>query len=146
MNTDKHLLDVRRLILELDLSTVAKNMISKQGWLKSEVNACSILYKNYLFLRYKYPDEDLPPSQDIDEFWHNHILDTKKYREDCEKIFGCYLDHNPNLDIDSTTSMADLNHPFATTQRLHAKEFGYSITGVRYTKFSHLIRRILGDD
>ena len=35
---------------------------------------------------------------DVDEFWHQHILDTRKYRDDCENIFGHYMDHTPGLD------------------------------------------------
>ena len=29
----------------------------------------------------------------MDGFWHMHILDTKAYREDCQKIFGRFIDH-----------------------------------------------------
>lgn len=142
---DPKLREIRNCIDALDLSKIARNMVIKQGWLTSEVAECSILYRNFLYLQYKYPDEILAPSEDIDEFWHNHILDTKQYKLDCEKIFGKYLDHYPYFGIDGATTMDDLNNSFARTQELHAKEFGYPIAGIRYTKFCRLVRKFLGE-
>ena len=35
-------------------------------------------------------------SRSVDEVWHEHILWTQKYRQDCERIFeGRFLDHVP---------------------------------------------------
>ncbi len=133
--------DAEKYINELDLSVITRNLVLKQGWLESEVLEAIKLYKNFLFLHLKYPNEILAPSEDIDEVWHDHILNTKKYRLDCEKIFGRYLDHQPNFDMEDTSS----NISFARTQELHLKEFGYPIVGVRFTKFCRLMRRLLGD-
>ncbi len=33
----------------------------------------------------------------MDDFWHQHILDTRKYRDDSETVFGYYMDHTPSL-------------------------------------------------
>ncbi len=33
------------------------------------------------------------PGSEADKVWHNHILDTPKYRRDCNDIFDGYLDH-----------------------------------------------------
>ncbi len=35
------------------------------------------------------------PSQAVDDFWHEFILNTKAYREFCSEAFGRYLDHVP---------------------------------------------------
>lgn len=41
-------------------------------------------------------DQDkLEFSQAIDIVWHTHILFTKKYHADCQKLFGRYLHHLP---------------------------------------------------
>lgn len=38
----------------------------------------------------------LPPiSHEMDELWHTHILDTKKYAKDCEYVFGKFIHHFP---------------------------------------------------
>lgn len=134
--------EIKNYIHELDLSMVANNMVLKQKWLPSEVKDACQFYKNFLFLKYKYPHETLAPSEDIDEFWHNHILDTERYRQDCEKIFGCYLDHYPYFGIDGRTTLDDLGAAFATTQRLHKEEFGIPIVSVRYTDICRYFRRL----
>lgn len=35
------------------------------------------------------------PNKQIDEMWHEHILDTRKYSDDCQTVFGYYLHHTP---------------------------------------------------
>ena len=35
------------------------------------------------------------PSQIVDDFWHEFILNTKAYRDFCNGAFGRYLDHVP---------------------------------------------------
>jgi hypothetical protein len=29
----------------------------------------------------------MPPTKDIDMFWHAHILDTYQYEADCDRIY-----------------------------------------------------------
>jgi hypothetical protein len=35
----------------------------------------------------------------VDTFWHYHILDTLKYAEDCQAVFGYFLHHFPYLGL-----------------------------------------------
>ena len=67
------------------------------GWDKDFASEIAQLYKTFLFLNKKYPEEILVPTREIDEFWHLHILFTKKYHEDCQNIFGYYLHHQPQM-------------------------------------------------
>jgi hypothetical protein len=140
---EENLLKAKQAIENLDLTMVANNMVKKLGWLQSEVDEACVLYRNFLFLNYKYPNEKIVPSEDVDEFWHNHILDTKKYKIDCENIFGSYLDHYPYFGMDGVSTIRDADSAFARTQELHKKEFGYFIGGVQLNKFCRLIRRFL---
>jgi len=39
----------------------------------------------------------VPRSRDLDDFWHEHILDTTWYAEDCNTILGSFIHHNPHL-------------------------------------------------
>ncbi len=39
-----------------------------------------------------------PWSDDLDLFWHEHILDTMKYAQDCKCIFGHFIQHDPHID------------------------------------------------
>src|SRR5258706_3472526 len=91
-----------KYIQSLEFTKIIDKLVNIFGWLKEDALATSELYKNYLILQKKYGKEyaNLPPSDDIDEFWHNHILDTDQYIYDCQQIFGFYLRHYPYLGID----------------------------------------------
>src|ERR1700687_4559819 len=66
-----------------------------QGWSKEYVERMAIAYKRFLTLLVTHPETTVAPSKDIDKFWHGHILDTMKYAEDCEQVFGYFLHHFP---------------------------------------------------
>lgn len=109
----------------LDFNPIINKLIDQMGWRKEHALEACDLYRKYLILQKKYNHlYNLPPSEDIDEFWHMHILDTKAYRRDCDIIFGYYLDHYPYLGIDENTNLDDLGNAFQKTQELFALEFG----------------------
>ncbi len=119
-------------IYSIDFSMIIEKMVKNGGWRMSDALATAKLYCNFLYLNKKYPsDAILPPSEDIDEFWHYHILDTRKYLIDCDAIFGNYLHHYPYLIVDHHLNHADLNQAFEVTQHLHQIEFGEPIFATR---------------
>lgn len=89
----------KRHIRHLELASIRAKMIEKLGWSSDQADQVEIAYKGFLYALARKDPEDLisPPTQEVDEFWHEHILDTRKYREDCDKIFGRYMDHTPGL-------------------------------------------------
>lgn len=124
--------EIKDDIMSIDLSLILDKMENLQGWSHEDVKEADKLYRNYLFLLAKYPDKFLPPSEDIDEVWHNHILDTKKYREDCKKIFGKYLDHSPSYFRDyPEKEVKKLEESFTETRYLYQKEFGIPLYQIR---------------
>lgn len=124
--------EVKDYIQSIDFSMIIKKMVKHQGWRETDAQAISKMYRNFLFIKRKYGHEyKLPPSEEIDEFWHNHILDSEKYRTDCLHIFGTYLDHYPYFGIDGKTNLDDLNQSFGMTQKLYYQEFGEYIYQVR---------------
>jgi len=125
--------EAKQYIYSIDFSMIVNKMIKHQGWQKNEAETVCALYRNFLFLNKKYQDQhgQLPPSEEVDEFWHNHILDTEKYRRDCQVIFGRYIDHYPYFGIDSKSTLKDLDEAFKSTQQLHKQEFGDYIYMVR---------------
>jgi len=97
-----------------------------EGWTREYADSIEIAYKNYLAMLVKYQDdaEDILLSEDVDEFWHTHILQTIKYTEDCETMFGKYLHHTPHV---GEVTQADLDRRAALaekTRRLYEREFG----------------------
>ena len=82
----------------------------------SDMTQIENLYRSFLWLCRQYPGNRLAPSRIIDDYWHQHILDTKKYEQDCSAIFGYFLHHAP-------TNEAIANTQFKATIKLVAKHF-----------------------
>lgn len=86
---------------ELNLEPIAHQLM-QSGWTYQQTMCAINRYKIFLFLIYLYPHTPLVPTQEIDQVWHCHILHTRKYREDCQMLFGYFIDHEPNLKIRQT--------------------------------------------
>lgn len=86
-------------IRNLDLSSIRAKLVEKMAWSPEQARAVEMDYKRFLYALVHNEEGGVlsPPTQDVDEFWHQHILDTRKYREDCRTIFGHYVDHSPGL-------------------------------------------------
>lgn len=112
----------------MDLSNLVNKLVVRCGWVAKDAQKTAEMYKRYLILKLKYGKEyKLPPSEEIDEFWHHHILDTERYQKDCQHIFGYYLNHYPYFGMDDKTDKNDLNKAFEKTLELYEKEFGEAI-------------------
>jgi len=89
----------RAYIEALDVDYIIAFMCSERyplpRWTLTDATHCCRLYKNFLILLKKHHPEFLVPTREIDEFWHNHILYTKRYFRDSQAIFGYYLHHDP---------------------------------------------------
>jgi len=113
----------------LDLEPVKLRVMDPklgEGWTREYADSIELAYKNYLTMLVKYQDdaEDILLSEDVDEFWHTHILQTIKYTDDCETMFGKYLHHTPHV---GEVTQADLERRAALaekTRRLYEREFG----------------------
>ncbi len=93
---------------------IAKSLDSNSGYGLDMETAVSIadLYRAFLYLCKKYPDDVIVPTKEVDDFWHLHILDTRNYIQDCEKIFGKYLHHFPYSGLDGTKIDQDMEQFF----------------------------------
>jgi len=114
-------------IQALDLTPIKLKSTRKEGgysWSPEYANQMEIAYKRYLILHAKHPERLLAPDEDVDRFWHLHILDTRKYAADCEATFGHFVHHFPYLGLRDENDEAALAAAFADMQRLHAQEFG----------------------
>jgi hypothetical protein len=127
--TTKPAQDVIAAIQALDLESVKLRVTDPklgEGWTREYADSIATAYKTYLTMLVKYQDdaEDILLAEDVDEFWHTHILQTIKYADDCQNVFGKFLHHAPHIgevtakDIEKRTALAE------KTQRLYQKEFG----------------------
>lgn len=131
-------------IVLLNLSNIISKLAEEPGWNVKYATRASEQYKRFLFLMKKYEDQKaIVPSKDIDMFWHQHILATKQYQEDCEKVFGRYLHHLPFLKRQAA-NQDNTNH-FQITQKLYHEEFGEYILNVRPLLFWRVTSKIVMD-
>jgi hypothetical protein len=89
-------------VLDLDLDPIKVKLMHKQsgeGWDLAKANAVEVEYKRFLHLSKEYPNELIAPTEDVDTFWHYHILDTMKYAADCDAAFGYFLHHFPYVGL-----------------------------------------------
>ena len=123
--------DARSYIYSIDFENIVnkitqKDLLVSRVWSREEAEEDVSYYKNFLYLNKKYLSIHpvIPPSTEIDEIWHHHILDTRKYHNDCSNIFGYYFHHYPYFGMRSESDFNNLNDAFKVTQDLHYKEFG----------------------
>lgn len=91
-----------KAVMELDLEPIKVKLMhtaSGEGWSRDKAEAVEEEYRRFLCLMKLYPEEDTAPLVDVDTFWHYHILDTMKYADDCENVFGYFLHHYPYVGL-----------------------------------------------
>lgn len=118
------LIAARSYIEALDLNYIVEFMCAQRyslpRWTLLDAQHCCRLYKNFLILLKKHAPAFLVPTREIDEFWHNHILYTKKYFHDSRAIFGHYLHHDPASPDDNPEVLVQ---GFLKTKELYFEEF-----------------------
>ncbi|HXC95172.1 MAG TPA: hypothetical protein VNU92_05695 [Edaphobacter sp.] len=111
---------------ELELNSIRDALIEKQGLSLERAEAARTEYVRFLTLLQKRPGFMLVPwsdkegRDDLDQFWHQHILDTAKYAADCNALFGKMIHHNPHVVRGSDNERDGVEK----TQRLYARTFG----------------------
>jgi len=111
---------------ELDLNTVRDALMEKKGWSLERAEAACTEYVRFLTLLKMKPGFMLVPwpnaegQDDLDQFWHQHILDTAKYAADCNRLFGRMIHHNPHV----VRGSGQESEAVEKTQRLYARTFG----------------------
>lgn len=108
-----HNMDLDRLIVKLQ-----RQHPRGMGWTLQQADMAAKWYKRFLTIGLKNPGTTIVPNEEVDAFWHMHILDMKRYEEDTKAIFGTMLYHAP------TFGERDLRPDFAKTNALLFEEFG----------------------
>ena len=99
-----------------------------QGWTSAQADFYEQEYKRFLALLAKFPDDVIAPNTSVDKFWHAHILDTVKYAQDCENVFGYFLHHYPYFGLRGEQDAANLAEAAVRMRHLYEQEFGTANT------------------
>jgi hypothetical protein len=122
--------DECKAIVELDLDPIKVKLMHKQsgeGWTLQQANAAEVEYRRFLYLTKMFPDENISPTFDVDIFWHYHILDTMKYAQDCQEIFGYFLHHFPYVGMRGEDDLRAQQDMEARTRALYEETFSKSM-------------------
>ena len=89
------------------------------GWSQHKVDLAEKQYKQYLTLQYLFASETpLVPTKLADQYWHQHILDTRQYARDCEALFGRFFHHFPYFGLRGADDAQALLEASAKTRAL----------------------------
>ncbi|WP_244222537.1 glycine-rich domain-containing protein [Cupriavidus lacunae] len=118
----------------LDFSRMKAKLLHQKHahWTPVSLEQAESGYRQFLKLAARYPDTPAVPSEQVDAFWHAHILDTRRYAGDCEHIFGYVLHHDPYVGIDGPDDEARLLAMAAASDALSTREFGTPLTSAAY--------------
>lgn len=124
MKPDKNIIDK---VNALDLEPISFKLVAScEGprWTQLQASHAEKWYRRFLVLNLHYPHKTIVPTKAIDEFWHHHLLDSQKYHEDSEFLFGGYFHHFPYLGLRGEEDARCLNAAFRNTLLMFRNMFG----------------------
>lgn len=130
MNTAQTQQSAEQAIAALDLRPIKVKLMdahSGEDWTQEYTEHVEVWYRRFLLLSQKYPTKPIVVNQAIDTFWHYHILDTRKYAEDCQAVFGHFFHHFPYFGMRGEQDAKNLQQSFGDTMQLIEQEFGESL-------------------
>ncbi len=119
-------------IAEIDLEMVKMKLGEPKegiGWNNEQCEDAEIEYKRYLMLcrKFPHPHYAIVPNKIMDTMWHYHILDTRAYCHDSDKLFGGYFHHFPYFGLRGDEDEKQLKESFEKTKLLYEQTFGESL-------------------
>lgn len=102
----------------MDITNIIKQITNKNFWNKKYTTRVAVEYFRFMKLKAKYTD--ISPSDDIDIFWHQHILNTKSYYNFCTHYFKKIIHHYP----DQANDQLKRRYRFLNSLKYYKKEFG----------------------
>lgn len=133
--TDRNILP-EIAVIDLEMIKMKMQQGDEMGWSDEQCESAEIEYKRYLHLCLKY-GKGIVPNKIMDEMWHYHILDTRAYIDDCDKVFGHYLHHFPYFGLRGDEDEKNLIETFNKTKKLYEIEFNEPISRDEHTDCWH---------
>lgn len=117
---------------KLDLSPITRKLIDGHhglGWPIDKAELAESLYRCFLALELVHAKskQRLAPPVLVDEYWHQHILDTRKYAADCKSVFGSFLHHFPYFGMRGPEDEAALERAGEWTMEQLRLHFGEAV-------------------
>lgn len=120
---------ISKRVEDLDFTPHGYKLQTEYNWSIEKVNEAIVLYKEWLVLQCLYEHLSFAPSEFIDEFWHVHILDTRKYLSDCLHIKGEFIHHYPYFGLTEQENEKVLESGYGLTKKLYKHHFARTNLG-----------------
>jgi hypothetical protein len=114
--------EVWNRIAALDLTPVTQQLVDYLGWTAARAASAERRYRRFLYLKTTLPEGNASPTHEVDQFWHQHIINTRRYGPDCEAVAGRFL-HHTFLSPDDPAEAGALNTVWLTTQATYESLF-----------------------
>ena len=125
---DEQLESALDLVKELDFTMLKTKLCRDEKLTPEYVDELEDMYRKFLALNIRYQGRKICPTGPIDMMWHAHILDTRAYANDCERLFGSMLHHFPYFGMRSKQDKCDLDETFAASIELFIRHYGVDPT------------------
>ena len=114
---------ILELVRSIPLDRQRVRIVAKHGLTDEEAEKWLDEYRKWVALRRCFEGAYMVPTAVVDEVWHEHIVDTRRYTDFCERVFGRYLHHEPIIDPSENQSKS-AKQAFTFTKQMWAKCFG----------------------
>src|SRR5688572_28383144 len=101
-----------------------------EPWPEDLIDFCETDYRRFLCLHMMFPRASLSPTRAIDEFWHRHILDTRTYALECDRLFGAFFHHDPYFGLRSAEERESLKEAHDELATLYEEYYGTPLLDV----------------
>lgn len=98
----------------LDLRQVVAQFVNYQGWSVERAAAGERRYRRFFYLKAVLPEGHASPTPEVDLFWHQHIINTRQYGADCQRVGGRFM-HHMFLEPDDPAQARELSTVWVAT-------------------------------
>jgi hypothetical protein len=127
MQTVQQTITALEPISSIDLSMVKLKLMDAEeglGWTAEQADRAEARYRRYLQMVQLHANRSIVPTKDIDQVWHQHILDTRGYAADCQRVFGEFVHHFPYFGMRGDADAKNLISSYEETKALYREMFG----------------------
>jgi hypothetical protein len=120
--------ELRTKIWSLDLEPIIFKLMDEEegeGWTLEQSLMAVEEYRRFLLLTVTSTTV-IVPTKFVDSVWHTHILDTMKYMDDCQQLFGFYVHHFPYFGMRGDEDQTNLQTAFKAAADVYESTFGQS--------------------
>lgn len=104
-----------------DWTFLRDRVVEEHGWTEVKAEAAIFEYLRFLRLLGEAPSMELVASEAVDLVWHEHLLDTTNYAEDCFRLFGRFMHHRRAR---NEAERADIPNGYERSKRVYRARYG----------------------